>query len=80
MLLYPKSIFPRSEIEMVESRESKEREEEDLRNQNLLSQEKHRQAGVLALDDGSLFEAMFEDDPDMDVLQQLPGAQILMTR
>lgn len=65
---------------MVEAEEERVRKEEEAEWERRRNMEAHRQAGVLALDDGSLLARMFRGDKDMGVLLQLPGAHALMTK
>ena len=44
------------------------------------AEKRHKMAGVLALDDGSLFANMFDGDREAEVLLKLPGAEKLLTR
>ncbi|XP_045604210.1 dynein regulatory complex subunit 3 isoform X1 [Procambarus clarkii] len=70
----------RSEVAVVEAEEEKARKQEEQEVVTRTSQEHHRRAGVLALNDGSLFARMFRGDKDMGVLLHLPGANSLMTK
>lgn len=65
---------------MVEEEEAKTKDEEEREGERRRSREEHRRAGVLALDDGSLFDRMFRGDKDMGVLLHLPGAHTLMVK
>ncbi|KAK3885466.1 hypothetical protein Pcinc_010324 [Petrolisthes cinctipes] len=70
----------REEVSVVEEEEAKAREEEEREGERRRSREEHRRAGVLALDDGSLFDRMFRGDKDMGVLLHLSGAHTLMVK
>ncbi|XP_071534054.1 dynein regulatory complex subunit 3-like isoform X1 [Panulirus ornatus] len=70
----------RSEVSGVALQEAKVLQQEEEEALTRGAQEEHRQAGVLALNDGSLFVRMFRGDKDMGVLLQLPGAHALMTK
>ncbi|KAG7172898.1 Dynein regulatory complex subunit 3-like [Homarus americanus] len=69
-----------SVVAVVEAQEEKAQQQEEQERLTRASQEEHRRAGVLALNDGSLFSRMFRGDKDMGVLLQLPGAHTLMTK
>ncbi|XP_042214741.1 dynein regulatory complex subunit 3-like isoform X1 [Homarus americanus] len=70
----------KSVVAVVEAQEEKAQQQEEQERLTRASQEEHRRAGVLALNDGSLFSRMFRGDKDMGVLLQLPGAHTLMTK
>ncbi|XP_066939133.1 dynein regulatory complex subunit 3-like [Macrobrachium rosenbergii] len=70
----------KEKIDVVEAEEAKVHEQDRKDAEDKKSQEEHRKAGVLALNDGSLFTRMFRGDKDMGVLLQLPGAHALMTK
>lgn len=74
------SFIPRSEVSVVEAQEEKGKVKEREAAEARKSQEEHRRAGVLALNDGSLFTRMFRGDKDMGVLLQLQGIHPVMTK
>lgn len=74
------SLIPRSEVSVVEAQEEKGKVKEREAAEARKSQEEHRRAGVLALNDGSLFTRMFRGDKDMGVLLQLQGIHPVMTK
>ncbi|CAL4060989.1 unnamed protein product, partial [Meganyctiphanes norvegica] len=70
----------REEVAVVEAEEEAEQTEDTRKLEEQTSKRHHQRAGVYALNDGSLFDKMFDGDQDMAVLLQLPGAQTLMTK
>ncbi|ROT63406.1 putative leucine-rich repeat-containing protein 48 [Penaeus vannamei] len=70
----------KSEVSVVEAQEEKGKVKEREAAEARKSQEEHRRAGVLALNDGSLFTRMFRGDKDMGVLLQLQGIHPVMTK
>ncbi|KAK7063195.1 hypothetical protein SK128_025514 [Halocaridina rubra] len=70
----------RSVMNTVEAEEAKLHEEQQKDAEDRKSKEEHCKAGVLSLNDGSLFTRMFHGDKDMGVLLQLPGAHALMMK
>lgn len=72
-----------SRRELLEATECTEKFAEDkVREEKLLLEDEsqHLAAGVLALDDGSLFKTMFADDIEAKILLKLPGADRLVDR
>lgn len=67
-------------MSVVEAQEEKGKVKEREAAEARKSQEEHRRAGVLALNDGSLFTRMFRGDKDMGVLLQLQGIHPVMTK
>jgi len=55
----------------------KQLEEEQILN---AARTHHKMAGVLALNDGTLFTNMFKGDKETEVLLRLPGAEKLSSR
>ncbi|XP_037797534.1 dynein regulatory complex subunit 3-like [Penaeus monodon] len=70
----------KSEVSVVEAQEEKGKVKEREAAEARKSQEEHRRAGVLALNDGSLFTRMFRGDKDMGVLLQLQGIHPVMAK